>query len=68
MTTPIREQFTGALRHDGPCGRRVRCFRAECRAEFGDVATLEILAVVALAFCHRLAMPTDDPRLRDVVR
>lgn len=42
------------LRHDGPCGRRIRCWRPECLAEFGDMATVEVLprSSLWLARCH----------------
>jgi hypothetical protein len=54
------------LRHKGPCGRRLTCWRPECRRAFGAYPTIEILPDVALAFCHRMAHPTDDPRVRSV--
>lgn len=41
------------LRHGGPCGRRIVCFRPECRAEFGLYLTVEIFRNgTALAHCH----------------
>lgn len=42
------------LRHDGPCGIREQCWRAECRAEFGDVATVERFLDTGdiIARCH----------------
>jgi hypothetical protein len=56
----------GPLRHKGPCGRRVACWRPECRSEFGSYLTVELLADMAIARCHGLAHPTDDPRVRSV--
>jgi len=60
------ERTTSRLGHKGPCGRRVTCWRLECQAEFRGLATVEILADQALAYCHGLTVPLDDPRLRAV--
>ena len=55
------------LRHAGPCGRRVPCFRAECRAEFGDYATVEVLPNgTRLARCHGARYDAHDLILRAV--
>ena len=47
------------LGHRGPCGTRRRCYRPACRAEFGDVQTVEIVDRVAIFFCHHLKVPID---------
>jgi hypothetical protein len=53
MPTPRPESTPRVIRHDGPCGRRVRCWRPECRARFGELATVEVLATGEwLAYCH----------------
>lgn len=54
------------LRHKGPCGRRLHCWRAACRAAFDPYPTLELLSDQLIARCHGLAHPTDDPRVRAV--
>jgi hypothetical protein len=33
---------------------------------FRGYPTVEILAAEAIAYCHRLTVPVDDPRLRAV--
>lgn len=60
QTTPVQEKpttraYRPAIRHGGPCGVRRQCWRPSCRAEYGDLRTLEILASppVVLAYCHR---------------
>lgn len=41
------------LAHEGPCGERVRCWRPECLAHWGDIATVEVLpSGERLARCH----------------
>jgi hypothetical protein len=54
------------LRHRGDCGPRAYCFRPECRERFGDYRTVEFLPNMAIARCHGLIVPLDDPRLRAV--
>lgn len=61
---PERTPF--AIGHKGPCGRRVSCWRPQCQTEFAGYLTVEILADRALAYCHGLAVPLDDPRLRAI--
>jgi hypothetical protein len=63
-TPTTSNDTTTTIRHKGPCGRRVACWRPECRQAFGAYPSIEILADKAIAFCHRLAVPLDDPRLR----
>ncbi len=41
------------LRHEGHCGRRVRCWRTACREMFAETATLEFAETVVIAYCHR---------------
>jgi hypothetical protein len=55
-----------AIRHSGPCGRRVPCWRLECRRAFSGYPTIEILRDVALAYCHKVVTPLDDARVRSV--
>jgi hypothetical protein len=63
---PRTKDTTTILRHRGDCGRRAYCFRPECRERFGDYRTLELLPNMAVARCHGLSHPLDDPRLRAV--
>lgn len=63
---PVMSDQPTTIRHAGPCGRRVPCWRPECRAAFPGYATIEILASVAICFCHRLIVPVDHPGLRNV--
>ena len=66
MTTPANAaehtlpvQFP--LRHTGPCGPRVRCHRATCRARFGEYATVELLRDgTRLARCHGITYHRGD--------
>jgi hypothetical protein len=51
------------MRHAGPCGRRIPCFRPDCRQQFHAAPTIEILPNAALAYCHRVTLQLDDPRL-----
>jgi hypothetical protein len=44
----------------------VSCWRPQCQTEFAGYLTVEILADRALAYCHGLAVPLDDPRLRAI--
>ena len=56
---------TTPLRHDGYCGhQREQCWRDECRAEWPDVNTVEVLASgLRLAYCHgKSATPADIRR------
>ena len=65
MTTPSPDRsHRSLLRHAGYCGRREPCWRAECRAEWPDVNTVEVLASgVMLAYCHgESATPADIRR------
>lgn len=49
-----RPDDTTPLRHSGPCGRRIRCWRPDCQERFGEARTVEILPTGEwLAFCHR---------------
>jgi hypothetical protein len=57
------DSTTFPLGHKGPCGPRRPCFREECRQRFGEYPTLELLRDRAIAYCHRLIVPLDDPRL-----
>lgn len=55
-TTPVPDTVADRgyprLRHDGDCGSRVQCHREECRREYRDYSTVEILASgVRLAYC-----------------
>lgn len=61
-----RDLGAATIRHAGPCGRRVPCWRPECPMAFRGYPTVEILAAEAIAYCHRLTVPVDDPRLRAV--
>lgn len=59
------ERTPWPLRHQGRCGRRVQCWRAECRAAFGEYRTVEVLDDgSALAYCHGYRHPATDPLLR----
>ena len=61
------ERTPWPLRHKGPCGRRVHCWRPACRAEFGEYLTVEVLDDgSAVAFCHHYRHPVTDPLLRQV--
>lgn len=64
--TPTSIYRPALIRHDGACGRRLSCFRPECRERFGSYLTLEILPDRAIAYCHRLIVALDDPRLRAI--
>jgi hypothetical protein len=67
VITEPREQSYSPTRHRGYCGRRVFCWRDDCRREFAGYRTIEILANVAMARCHEPAIvQLDDPRLRAV--
>lgn len=47
------------MRHPGPCGKRERCPRPECRERFGDYKTVEVLPNGVLIYrCHNVR--TDD--------
>lgn len=42
------------LTHAGQCGRRERCWREACRAEYRDARTVEVLDNgERIARCHR---------------
>jgi hypothetical protein len=59
--TPQEYPRLGPLRHSGPCGRRVRCHRADCRQRFGPYATVEILrSGIVLYRCHGVRTVVDD--------
>ena len=40
------------LRHSGPCGPRIPCWRPSCRAAFGALNTIEVLPLLVIARCH----------------
>lgn len=44
-----------ALRHDGPCGPRVECWRVACRTAWPGYRTVEYVAGRWLARCHGIA-------------
>jgi hypothetical protein len=57
------ESMSWPLRHNGPCGRRLECWREECRERFPGFATIEVLRDgTRLAYCHagRDAPPIGD--------
>lgn len=60
MTSPDHP----AIRHRGPCGPRRRCYRPDCRKQFGSYPTVEIVAGNVIAYCHRAVVPVDDIALR----
>lgn len=53
-TNPREQPSNPPLVHQGPCGRRERCWRPECLERFGSYATVETLRDgTRLAYCHR---------------
>lgn len=60
------QHLPAPIRHDGPCGRRARCYRADCREQWGDVPTVEVVAGRVVAYCHRLIVPADPVTLRRI--
>jgi hypothetical protein len=60
-----RDPITRPLRHSGLCGRRETCWMAECRQEFGDLRTVEVLlSGVHLAYCHGVGVPARDVEIQ----
>jgi hypothetical protein len=55
-----RSTVRPAMRHSGPCGRRVACWRPGCRAEWAPYATVEVLVDGILARCHGGRYPASD--------
>lgn len=52
-----------AIRHDGPCGERRRCYRPECREANRGYATVEILPDIVIFRCHAAVVPVDGVAL-----
>jgi hypothetical protein len=59
-TNPTGASRLGTLRHTGPCGRRVRCWRPSCRDANADYRTLEVVGGKVLAYCHGGVVPVDS--------
>lgn len=68
VATPIdraRSGYRPALRHAGPCGRRIACYKVECRQRFAGYLSVEILpSGIAIAYCHGAILLASDPLLR----
>jgi hypothetical protein len=61
MSARRRDSITRPLRHSGPCGVREKCWLQECRDEYGDAHSVEVLASgVHMAYCHGEAVPRRD--------
>lgn len=60
MPADRRAEDTLPLRHAGPCGRRIHCYRPECRRAFGPYRTVEIVDRTIIYFCHGLRVPADS--------
>lgn len=60
-----RSTYRQAMRHAGRCGPRTFCYRPECRSEFGDYRTVEIVGGRAIYyFCHGVIEPVDSVALK----
>jgi hypothetical protein len=61
MSARRRDSITRAVSHSGPCGVREQCWLKECREEYGELRTVEVLASgVHMAYCHGEAVPRRD--------
>lgn len=51
------------MTHPGLCGRRVRCYRQECRARFDPYPSVELLPSGHVVYhCHRLVVRDEIDR------
>jgi hypothetical protein len=59
-----RPPYRPQTRHRGRCGRRLECYRSQCREAYPGYRPVEVTATRIFYRCHGTVVPADDINLK----